>query len=88
MKNKLIATLAFSLLTFAAVSTVLAITQDQARVIPVLKTLKLEAIPSKLIGGPQKYKVTKETIELLQDALDEGKVIVLQNDGSIAIEKK
>lgn len=88
MNRSILVYLTLAMLAIFSVGTVFAITQDQARVIPVLKTLKLELIPSKVIGGPQKYKVTKETMELLQEALDEGKVVVLQNDGSITIEKK
>lgn len=71
-----------------AVGTALAITENQAIVMPVLQSLKFEPIPSKVLGGPQKFKITKATIEHLQKALDDGSVIIVQNNGSIKIEKE
>src|ERR1051325_797350 len=62
-----------------------AITRDQALVGGVLNELKLELVPSDVIGGPQKYKVTKKTIKHLQELLNEGKLIVLEGDGSIKV---
>lgn len=73
------------LVSLVLVGTVMAITKEQATVLPVLETLKLERVKSKVIGGPQKFKVTKETLELLKDAMDKGHVIILENNGTITI---
>lgn len=70
----------FALIT---AGTAWAITENQAMVAPVLEQLKLEAVPSKVIGGPQTYKITNETIELLKEAKKEGKHIVLKPSGEI-----
>jgi len=72
---------------FLSAGTVFAITQSQATVAPVLEQLKLKSIPSKVIGGPQKYAITDETIELLTKAKKAGKVVVLKPNGSIELVK-
>ncbi|MEW4562643.1 hypothetical protein AB1K70_08965 [Bremerella sp. JC770] len=64
---------------------VLAITENQATVAPVLEQLKLKSLPSKVIGGPQTYAITDETIELLTKAKKAGKVVVLKPNGSIEL---
>jgi hypothetical protein len=87
MKKTLAAVVAFAAVSIASVSVVWAITEDQAKVIPVLETLQLEPVKSKVIGGPQKFKVTKKTLDLLKKAMDDGHVIILDNDGTIKIEK-
>ena len=66
---------------------VLAITENQAIVAPALQTLKLKPVPSEVIGGPQKYEITDETIKFLTKAKKSGKVIVLKPNGSIELEK-
>ena len=76
------------LLGLVCAGSLYAITKDQATVIPVLETLQLAPIKSKVIGGPQKFKVTQKTIDLLQKTMDDGHVIILGNDGSIKIEKE
>ncbi|MBA2116063.1 hypothetical protein [Bremerella alba] len=65
----------------------LAITENQAMVAPVLEQLKLKHMPSEVIGGPQKYQITDETLELLTKAKKSGQVIVLKPDGSIELVK-
>lgn len=78
-----------ALLAIALSSSVaLAITETQAIVIPVLENLKLKPIQSKVIGGPQKFRVTKETLDLLKKTMDDGKVIVLDSQGKITFEKE
>jgi hypothetical protein len=64
------------------------ITEKQGMVCPAIEELKLEAVKSKVIGGPQRYKVTKATIDYLQKLMKEGKVIIVNNDGSITTEKE
>jgi hypothetical protein len=78
------------LIAFTAIGLVGAnlITEKQGIVAPAMEELKLELVKSKVIGGPQRYKVTKATIDHLQKLMKEGKVIVLNNDGSLTIEKE
>jgi hypothetical protein len=78
------------LIAFTAIGLVGAnlITEKQGIVAPAMEELKLELVQSKVIGGPQRYKVTKATIDHLQKLMKEGKVIVLNNDGSLTIEKE
>jgi hypothetical protein len=82
--------LASVLIAFTAIGLVGAnlITEKQGIVAPALEELKLQLVPSKVIGGPQRYTVTKATIDHLQKLMKEGKVIVLNNDGSLTIEKE
>lgn len=82
---KKLATLGIMLVLLSA-GAALAITQSQATVAPVLKELKLKPIPSKLIGGPQKYEITDDTIKFLTEAKKAGKVVVLKGDGAIVLE--
>lgn len=86
MKKGLIAVVASIGIALAGVSAAYAITEAQAQVIPVLETLKMEPVKSKVIGGPQRFKVTKETLKLLQKAMDDGKTVVVESDGSIKFE--
>lgn len=65
-----------------------AITESQAAVAPVLTELKLKPVPNKLLGGPMKYEVTDETIELLTKAKKAGRLIVLKPNGSIEFTKE
>ncbi len=65
-----------------------AITENQAAVAPLLNELKLKAVPNKLIGGPMKYEITDETIELLTKAKKAGQLIVLKPNGSIEFSKE
>ena len=69
------------------VATAYAITEKQATVSPALEALKLGLVPSKVIDGPQTYKVTKETIDLLTKLHKEGGTIVLENDGKLTIKE-
>jgi len=63
------------------------ITENAGLTSAALKDLKFEAIPGnpKLVGAPPQFKVTKETIEHLQKMQKDGKVIEVQNDGSLKI---
>jgi hypothetical protein len=63
------------------------ITQDEALVSSSLTALKFESLPGKpgVVGSPPKYKVTKQTIEHLEKLLKEGKIIEVQNNGSLKI---
>jgi hypothetical protein len=63
------------------------ITETQSLVGSVFEELKLESMPSKVIGGPQRYKVTKKTLDHLKKLMDEGKIIVVGGDGKITVEK-
>lgn len=83
---KKLATLGVALVLLSA-GIALAITENQATVAPVLEQLKLKHLPSEVIGGPQKYEITNETLELLTKAKKSGKVIVLKPDGSIELVK-
>lgn len=83
MKRSLIVA---SVLAVSMTSVALAITEAQSIVIPGLKTLKFKTVESKLIGGDQKFKVTPETIELLQQALDKDQTIVVRGNGQLTIE--
>lgn len=65
----------------------LAITEKQATVIPVLEQLKCERVPSRVIGGPQKFKVSKATVELLTRLLEKGGTLTVENDGSVKIDE-
>lgn len=86
--RKFVSTIALgSLVTLVSVGVAYAITEDQAKVMPVLETLNLELVKSKVIGGPQKYKVTQKTLDLLKKTMDDGHVIILDNDGTIKIQK-
>ncbi len=52
-----------------------------------LNELKFEQQPneSKIVGGPQNFKVTKGTIEYLEQLMKDNKTIEVQNDGGIKI---
>lgn len=60
-------------------------TQDQALVGAALEKLKLKAIAPKggIIGGPQQFEVTEETLKFLK-----GKVVTVDPDGSIKVAPK
>ncbi len=74
----------FSCLLVACVAILLmGITEKQATVAPALESLKLERLPSEVIGGPISYRVTKKTVEHLERLLKDDKVLVLGNDGSL-----
>ena len=85
MKRLTCVLFAFTALTLAGANL---ITENQGMVCPAIEKLKLEVVKSKVIGGPQRYKVTKATIDYLQKLMKEGKVIVVNNDGSLTIEKE
>ena len=73
------------LVVACAAITLMGLTEKQATVAPALETLKLEKVPSDVIGGPMSYKVTKKTIEHLEHLMKEGKVLVLENDGALKV---
>ncbi len=77
--------LIFVVLVGVAVS--IAATREQATIAPVLQALKLQYVlpADRRVGGPMEYRVTDETIEYLKALKDDGKSIVLQPDGSIAV---
>jgi len=84
---KKLATLGIAMILLSS-SAAWAITENQAMVAPLLKTLKLKPIASEVIGGPMQYEITDETIEHLTKAKKAGKVIVLKPNGSIELTKK
>jgi hypothetical protein len=63
------------------------ITEHAGLVSAALTQLKLEALPGnpKLIGAPPQLKVTKATIEYLQKLETDGKIVEVENDGSLKI---
>ncbi len=63
------------------------ITQNCALTTGNLNELKFEQQPneSKMVGGPQSFKVSKGTIEYLEQLMKDGKTIEVQNDGGIKI---
>ena len=63
------------------------ITEHAGLVSAALTQLKLEAQPGnpKLIGAPPQLKVTKATIEYLQKLATDGKIVEVENDGSLKI---
>ncbi len=62
-------------------------TQEQSLVMSVLTALKFEFVPPPdgRIGGPMEFKITKKTIKFLDDLRARGKVLVIENDGSLRI---
>src|SRR5437870_3872865 len=62
-------------------------TAAQTKVVDALRALKMIPAPKKLIGAPQKLTVTKETLEMLKKALDEEKILVVDAEGTVTIEK-
>jgi hypothetical protein len=71
-----------SLLVVCAAVAVIGATERQERVMPALEALKLEKVPE-LFGEEVRYKVTKHTIEYLENLRKEGKELVLDRDGAI-----
>jgi hypothetical protein len=63
------------------------ITQHAGLVSAALTTLKFEPLPGnpQLVGAPPQLKVTKATIDYLQKLQTQGKIIEVQNDGSLKI---
>ena len=63
------------------------ITQNCAIVTGTLNELKFEQQPNqtKMIGGPQNFKVTKATIDYLQQLQKDNKTIEVENDGAIKV---
>jgi hypothetical protein len=58
-------------------------TLNQAIVSGVLTTLKLESVPANppIMGGPQEWEVTKETVDFIKSM--EGKSFVVNSDGEM-----
>jgi len=78
-----------SLLVVVAVAALaMGITREQSLVSGVLTTLKFESVKAEggLIGGPQKFKITKESIDYLAKLLEDGNTLVIENNGSVKIE--
>jgi hypothetical protein len=65
----------------------LLITEAQSYVVGALDELKFEPIPAAggVVGGPQRYRITQNTINHLRNAANSGKTITVQNDGSITL---
>jgi hypothetical protein len=63
------------------------ITQYAGLVSAALTELKFEAQPGnpKLVGAPPQLKVTKATIEYLHKLQNDGKIVEVENDGSLKI---
>ena len=63
------------------------ITQNAGLVSAALMQLKFEELPGnpKLIGAPPQLKVTKETIDFLTKIQKDGKIVEVENDGSLKI---
>jgi hypothetical protein len=63
------------------------VSQFEALAIGVLNTLKLEPIPNRsgAIGGPAKFKITKQTLSHLEKLMKEGKTLQANPDGSVVI---
>lgn len=80
----------FALLVVALVVILFSLgaTQEQSLIMPVLVKLKFEFVPplDGRVGGPMEFKVTKETLEYLKALRAKGKVIILDNDGSVRIQ--
>lgn len=58
----------------------------------ILGELKFELIPAQdadgnlIFGGPQTFKATSETIEFVRSLVDEGKRLILEDEGQIRFE--
>lgn len=85
MKKWLIATLLASAATVMVVRTAWAITEAQSYTCPAVEALGLEYVDTGKIGGPQQYRVTQKTINLLTKYAKEKRTIVIQNDGSLVV---
>jgi hypothetical protein len=75
------------ILTLGVLSGAMFITENAGLVSAALTELKFEAQPGnpKLIGAPPQLKVTKGTIEYLMKLQKEGKIVEVENDGSLKI---
>ena len=62
------------------------ITEAQSYVSGALDNLKFELLPSGVVGGPQKYRVTQATVNHMQKLMRENRSVIVQNDGSIKIQ--
>ncbi len=85
MKRFAIVAVACLALTFTGAK--LLITEAQSYVVGALDELKFEAVPAPggAVGGPQKYRITQNTINHLRNVANSGKTITVQNDGSLTI---
>jgi hypothetical protein len=70
------------LVAFVAIAVVGA-TERQDHVMPALESLKLERALGAELEGEVHYKVTKGTIEYLDRLRKEGRVLVVDRDGTI-----
>lgn len=70
-------------LLFAGQENAAMATRDQALVSGAISELKLELIEEnpQILGGPMKYRVTKETLKFLTD-----KTVTVEPDGSLKIQ--
>jgi len=66
----------------AGIDPTVSATQQQALVGGAIESLKLKPVKSDRIGGPQKYTVTKETLEFLKD-----KVVIVNGEGDVEVVK-
>lgn len=62
------------------------ITEAQSYVTGALDSLRFEIVPSGVVGGPQKYRVTQATVNHMQKLMRENRSVIVQNDGSIKIQ--
>lgn len=64
-----------------------AATELQYTVGQALETLKMEFVPNGVVGGPQRFRVTVKTVEILLKAVKEGYDIIVDSDGTIRFER-
>lgn len=64
-----------------------AATELQYTVGQAMETLHMDFVPNGVVGGPQRFRVTTKTVELLLRAVKEGKDIIVDSDGSIRFER-
>lgn len=88
MRRMVLVSAALAAVFLSSVAPAWAVTEKQAIVMPVLDAIKLKQIKSDVIGGPVKYRITRETLDLLKKAMDDGKIIILESDGTIKFEKE
>ena len=63
------------------------ITENAGLLSAALKDLKFEALPGnpKMVGAPPQFKVTNDPLDFLKKLEKDGKVIEIENDGSVKI---
>jgi hypothetical protein len=63
------------------------ITENAGLLSAALKELKFEALPGnpKMVGAPPQFKVTNDTLDFLKKLEKDGKVVEIENDGSVKV---